>query len=236
MEAIILAGGLGTRLAARLNGIPKPMAPICGHPFLEFLLARLWWAGCSRVLLSVGHLHIVIQDHFGSSYQGMPIDYVVETTPLGTGGAIRRALLGVEEDVALVLNGDTFVDLDFAELLEFHQEVHALLTLTLSYSLENSRYGRVMPCGNHIRAFEAQGSPGPGWINAGLYVLPRALAWPKAMGKRFSFERDFLASHLQQLRPRAYRSYGSFLDIGVPEDLDRAQVALAGLVGECHSV
>src|SRR6185437_16680686 len=97
MEAVILAGGLGTRLNSRLTGLPKPMAPIAGRPFLEILLDALIGAGCSRIILSVGHLREVIINHFGESYRGVPVRYVVEETPLGTGGAIRRALRETSE-------------------------------------------------------------------------------------------------------------------------------------------
>src|SRR5580658_4214980 len=108
MEAIVLAGGLGTRLASRLHGLPKPMAPVAGRPFLEILLNQLHRSGCTRVLLAVGHRHSVIQDHFGASFHGIEIDYAVESVPLGTGGAIRLALAHAREESVLVLNGDTF--------------------------------------------------------------------------------------------------------------------------------
>ena len=91
MEAIILAGGFGTRLAARLDGTPKSMAPVAGRPFLEILLTQLQRAGCARVLLSVGYLHNLIKEHFGATFRGMSLEYVVESEPLGTGGAIRLA-------------------------------------------------------------------------------------------------------------------------------------------------
>ena len=109
MEAIVLAGGFGTRLASRLHGVPKPMAPVAGRPFLEILLTQLQRAGCARVVLSVGHLHSVIQDHFGASFHGMRVDYAIESVPLGTGGAIRLALQQANEESVLVLNGDTFL-------------------------------------------------------------------------------------------------------------------------------
>ena len=109
MEAIVLAGGFGTRLATRLHGVPKPMAPVAGRPFLEILLTQLQRAGCSHVVLSVGHLHSVIQDHFGASFRGMRVDYAIESVPLGTGGAVRLALQQAKEESVLVLNGDTFL-------------------------------------------------------------------------------------------------------------------------------
>ncbi|HEX8713266.1 MAG TPA: sugar phosphate nucleotidyltransferase, partial [Terracidiphilus sp.] len=110
MEAIVLAGGFGTRLKGVLQGVPKPMAPIAGRPFLEILLNQLVHAGCSRVILSVGHLHHVIEEHFGAAWQGLKLDYAIESSPLGTGGAIRAALVKADEEDLLVLNGDTFLD------------------------------------------------------------------------------------------------------------------------------
>ncbi len=120
MEAIVLAGGLGTRLAARLNGIPKPMAPIAGRPFLEILLGQIERAGCTRALLSVGHLREKIQERFGAAFGTLRIDYVVEESPLGTGGAIRKALQAAEQKDVLVLNGDTFLDADYPGMVSFH--------------------------------------------------------------------------------------------------------------------
>ena len=120
MEAIVLAGGFGTRLATRLGGVPKPMALVAGRPFLEILLTQLQRAGCTRVVLSVGHLHSVIQDHFGASFLGMRVDYAIESVPLGTGGAIRLALKQIREESVLVLNGDTFLQADYADMMRFH--------------------------------------------------------------------------------------------------------------------
>src|SRR3954468_10612314 len=118
MEGIILAGGLGTRLRSRLSNLPKVMAPIAGRPFLELLLNRMVAAGCARIVLSVGHLHRVISDAFGDSFQGAELIYAVEETPLGTGGAIRLALGLTRESSVLILNGDTFLELDLRTFLD----------------------------------------------------------------------------------------------------------------------
>ncbi len=229
MEAILLAGGLGTRLASRLHGIPKPMAPVAGRPFLEILLSQLHRAGCLRVLLSVGHLHAAIQNHFGVSFHGMRLDYVIEQAPLGTGGAIRTALAKATEDTVLVLNGDTFLQMDYAAMLEFHAAEAASLTIAITQQADIARYGGVVLAGKRIVGFQEKGQTGPGWINAGVYALQRDLQWPKTLAGKFSFETDFLVPELGRLAPAAYPVNGPFLDIGVPEDLDRAQVELAGL-------
>ncbi len=227
MEAIVLAGGLGTRLVARLSGVPKPMAPVAGRPFLEILLHQLAGAGCGRVLLSVGHLGAVIQDHFGASFRGMRVDYAVEEDPLGTGGAIRLALAQTREDCALVLNGDTFLDADYAAMMRFHAGAGAALTIAVARQANIARYGGVVVSAGRVVSFAEKGRAGPGWINAGAYVLNRNLAWPPDLPEKFSFERDFLAPEIGRILPAAYEVEGFFLDIGVPEDLDRAQTELA---------
>jgi D-glycero-alpha-D-manno-heptose 1-phosphate guanylyltransferase len=227
MEAIVLAGGLGTRLASRLDGIPKAMAPVAGRPFLEILLRQLERSGCTRVLLSVGHLRGVIQDHFGAGFQGLALEYVVEDVPLGTGGAIRKALEQANEKAVLVLNGDTFLDADYAAMLRFHQAQESALTIAVTRQADVARYGEVRVEERRVVGFEEKGRSGPGFINAGAYVVEKAIAWPSALGERFSFERDFLVPETARLAPAAFRVEGFFLDIGVPEDLDRAQTELA---------
>ena len=232
MEAIVLAGGLGTRLASRLHGLPKPMAPIAGRPFLEILLTQLRRSGCTRVLLSVGHQHAVIQEHFGAAFDGLAIDYVIESVPLGTGGAIRLALAEAREESVLVLNGDTFLNADYAAMLGFHAVQGAAVTLAVVHRDDVSRYGSVTIEGQRIVGFEEKGSSGPGQtraggISAGTYVLARNLAWPPALPEKFSIERDFFVPEVARLRPAAYKVDGFFLDIGIPEDLDRAQTELA---------
>jgi D-glycero-alpha-D-manno-heptose 1-phosphate guanylyltransferase len=227
MEAIVLAGGFGTRLASRLDGVPKPMAPVAGRPFLEILLNQLRRAGCTRVILSVGHLNQVIQNHFGVAFIGMPIDYAIEDVPLGTGGAIRLALAQAREDSVLVLNGDTFLSADYADMLRFHSAQGAAVTIAVVEQRDIARYGGVVIKEDQIVGFDEKGRSGPGWINGGAYVLNRNLAWPSTLAERFSIEKDFFVPEVARLRLAAYEVEGYFLDIGVPEDLDRAQTELA---------
>lgn len=231
MEAIVLAGGLGTRLAARLQGLPKPMAPVAGRPFLEILLTQLRRAGCTRVLLSVGHRHGVIQDHFGAAFDGMAIDYVIEDVPLGTGGAMRVALAQAREDAVLAMNGDTFRQMDYADLMRFHRAQGAAATMAVVHQPDIARYGGVVIEQEHVTAFVEKGRSGAGWINAGAYVLARDLEWPAGLGEKFSIETDFFMHEVARLRPAAYEMQGYFLDIGIPEDLDRAQTELAEFPG-----
>jgi len=230
MEAIVLAGGFGTRLASRLQGLPKPMAPVAGRPFLEILLTQLRRSGCARVLLSVGYQHQVIQEHFGAAFDGMKVDYVVENAPLGTGGAIRLALAQAKEESVLVLNGDTFLDADYAAMMRFHADEGAEVTLAVVHRDDVNRYGRVTLEGRCVVGFEEKGRIGSGFISAGTYVLAHNLAWPPALPEKFSIERDFFAPEVASLRPAAYEVDGYFLDIGIPEDYDHAQTELAGFL------
>lgn len=227
MEAIVLAGGFGTRLAARLNGVPKPMAPIAGRPFLQILLRQLSRCGVTRVLLSVGYLHEAIQSYFGANFEGMDLEYAIEETPLGTGGAIRRTLERVREHAALVLNGDTYLDADFADMMRFHATQSMPMTMAVTHQNDIARYGGIRVVDGRVAGFEEKGHSGSGWINAGAYVLNRSLPWPPQCTGAFSFERDFLETRANELQAAAYQVQGFFLDIGVPEDFDRAQTALS---------
>ncbi len=226
MEAIILAGGFGTRLASRLSGIPKPMAPIAGRPFLEILIGRLAHCGCNRVILSVGHLHHVIQDHFGASFQGVHLDYAIEQKPLGTGGAIRLALSLAHDESVLVLNGDTILQMDYAALLHFHARQAVPVTLAVTRQTDTARYGGVLIDNQRIVAFHEKGRSGPGWINAGVFAVRKDLPWPASLPESFSFEKDYLMPQSATGTVAAFQVNGYFLDIGIPEDLDRAQVEL----------
>jgi D-glycero-alpha-D-manno-heptose 1-phosphate guanylyltransferase len=228
MEAVILAGGFGTRLSSKLRDLPKSMAPIGSRPFLAILLDQLVAAGCERVLLSVGYLRNVIQDAFQFGYRGMPIEYVIEETPLGTGGAIHLALSQVKEPSAIVLNGDTFLELDFVKISAFHASAGRPMTMAIIQVPDTSRYGGVVLEDGTITGFIEKGQRGRGWINAGVYVLNRDFPWPVELPARFSFETDVLGRVIDQIRPSAFLCDGYFLDIGVPEDLGRAELELAG--------
>jgi D-glycero-alpha-D-manno-heptose 1-phosphate guanylyltransferase len=229
MEVIILAGGLGTRLRSRLPDVPKSMAPVAGRPFLQIVLDQLAAAQCRRVILSVGYQRAMIMDAFGESYRGIALQFVIEETPLGTGGAIRLALAEVEEPQAIVINGDTYLDPDWREMLALHERAGGPMTMAVTHTEDMARYGGVLIDAERVVGFIEKGRSGPGWINAGAYVLSRNFPWPGDVASRFSFENDVLVPFVDRLRPAAFRHYGHFLDIGVPEDLDRAQTELADL-------
>jgi D-glycero-alpha-D-manno-heptose 1-phosphate guanylyltransferase len=228
MEAIVLAGGLGTRLRSVIPDLPKPMAPVAGRPFLAWILDRLADAGFRRVVLAVGYRHETIRDFFGLSYRGVELAYSVEDAPLGTGGAIRLALGHVDESPVFVLNGDTYLEADYAAMLAAHVTHGVELTVAVARVADVSRYGSLEIKDDRICGFLEKGSQGPGYINAGVYLMARGLVETIPVGTGHSFENELLMPRVAELRPLAFRADGLFIDIGVPEDYERAQ----GLFGK----
>lgn len=229
MRAIVLAGGMGTRLRERISDLPKPMAPVGGRPFLEYLLDRLAAAGIAATTLSVGYMWQAIRDHFGTTYRGMAIDYAVEDEPLGTGGALLHALGRTEGGPVLAMNGDSLLDLDLAALKAWYESEPMPIAMVVRAVPDVARYGGVAVENGRIVAFREKGPGGPGWINAGIYCLQPAVFAGYRDGDHFSFEQDILQPRCLELRPRAWCSDAYFIDIGVPEDYDRAQNELPRL-------
>jgi len=223
MEAIVLAGGLGTRLRAVVPDLPKPMAPVAGRPFLAWILDRLADAGFRRAVLAVGYRHEVIHDHFGTGYRGMELAYSVEDEPLGTGGAMRMALDEVAGSPVFVLNGDTYLELDYREMLAAHVRHGVALSVAVTRVADVSRYGSLRIEHDRIREFLEKGSQGPGYINAGVYLVSAKVLADLPRGTPYSFEQELMVPGIDTLRPLAFRTDGLFIDIGVPEDYERAQ-------------
>ncbi len=223
MQAVILAGGLGTRLRPMLSDLPKSLAPLDGRPFLDYLLAFLERQGVTEAVLATGHLGDRIEATIGARRGRLSVRYAVEREPLGTGGALRNALGRIEEFPVLALNGDTFVALDLADMLAAHRRGRAGLTVAVREVVDAGRFGRVVVEDGRIRSFDAGGGSRPGMINCGVYLFDRNLLDDPALPEKFSFERDFLQARAEELRPLAYTVSGYFIDIGVPEDLLRAQ-------------
>jgi D-glycero-alpha-D-manno-heptose 1-phosphate guanylyltransferase len=228
MEAIVLAGGLGTRLRSTVPDLPKVMAPVCGRPFLEILLSSLAAKGCQRAILSLGYLARQIQDHFGPRYAGIALEYVVEHAPLGTGGALRQAINRCEADHALVVNGDSYLDLD-VDGLESHWHEHRHPIIVAREVEDTGRYGRLLARDGRLVGFTERGTPGRGLINAGYYLLPRDIVQHFPAAETFSLERDFLETAVDRCPFDVYITRGQFIDIGVPDDYQRAQSELLPL-------
>ena len=226
MEAVVLAGGFGTRLRSVVPDLPKPMAPVAGRPFLEILLQALARKGMARVVLSLGYQAEVIRTHFGPRFCGMDIVCEIETVPLGTGGALARGLRRCEGAAALVVNGDTFLDVDLAAVVAQWQARQNPIVVGRQMA-DTARYGRLRVAGGRLTAFEEKGPSGPGLINTGHYLLPTKMLETRDLPDTFSFETDFIAPRLAELDIDVFETRGLFIDIGVPDDYHRAQTELA---------
>ncbi len=223
MEAIILAGGFGTRLQSVVSDVPKPMAPIGERPFLEILLDHLLNFKFDHIILSTGYMHEKIESHFGDNYRGVTLSYAVEETPLGTGGGMRNALSFCNQDDIVVLNGDTLFKVDYDALKNFHDAHRTRLTMVMRRVDDTSRYGSVsVDSEGHIINFaEKEAATGSGYINGGIYLLQRSLLEEFELGMAFSFEKELLQKLYKMEYFYAYPSSAYFIDIGIPDDYHR---------------
>jgi D-glycero-alpha-D-manno-heptose 1-phosphate guanylyltransferase len=222
MEAIVLAGGFGTRLREVVPDLPKPMAPIAGRPFLEILLESLARKGFKRVILSLGFMSEKISGFFGPRFAAIDLIYVVEDQPLGTGGAARLALEQAKADHVFVFNGDTFLDLE-VDQVESQWITHHKPIMIAREVADTSRFGRLACEDGLVTGFLEKGMSGPGLINAGCYVFRRDQLADFELGMSFSLEQDYLARKVGTREFDVFVSHGRFIDIGIPEDYERAQ-------------
>lgn len=222
-EAIILAGGLGTRLRGVVDDVPKPLAKVAGRPFLAWLLDGLAKQGLRRVILATGYLGEQIEDTLGTDWRGVALTYSREREPLGTGGAIALAASEISGDAFFVLNGDTWLELDYSMFGSSTANAGADLGVALAEVLDVARYGVARLEGKRITGFSEKGLSGVGFINAGVYWMRRDLLESCPTGKAFSFERDVLVPAVSRESVIGYMQTRGFIDIGVPEDFHRAQ-------------
>lgn len=224
MQAILLCGGMGTRLRSVVSDRPKPMADICGKPFLQYLLEMLRDKGITEVIFALGYMGEMIEEYFqdGSAF-GLKIAYSYEEEPLGTGGAIRNALPKILEEEVLVLNADTYFPMDYQGLYRFHQENDGDFSLATRAVPDISRYGAVRrDAAGRILAWneklEDGGQPLAGEINGGIYVMKKSLIAEIPEGKQ-SLEQDCVPKWLSEgKRIFGLPFDGYFMDIGIPKD------------------
>lgn len=229
-EAIVLAGGFGTRLAHVVPDVCKPMAPVAGRPFLRFIMDQLAAAGFDRAVVADGYRREQIEGFFGPAYRGMAIEYSPEDTPLFTGGAVKRALGRCKSDWVFVLNGDTWLDADFAamETAAYGAPEGVSSVIAVKRMCDFGRYGTVdVNAAGSLTAFHEKRPCEEGLINAGVYLLRRDAL--DAMPEKFSLESDYFERVVADGALRAVESSGGFIDIGVPEDYELAQTMLAPL-------
>lgn len=227
-SAVILAGGLGTRLRSAVPDLPKPMAPVAGRPFLAHQLDHWIAQGVRHFVLSVGYRHEAISGFFGRHYRGAALDYVVETTPLGTGGALLLAVAQLPHDEpALLLNGDTYFDVSLAALQAQARAHAAHWCFALFRSHDPARYmGVGLGANGRITALRSPEAP---LANGGVYLFePRALrGLANEPGRAVSLENDLFPQLVAQGQCFAgLECRGAFIDIGVPHDYQRAASVL----------
>jgi D-glycero-alpha-D-manno-heptose 1-phosphate guanylyltransferase len=232
LQAIILAGGLGTRLRPAVSGVPKSMAPIQGVPFIEILARRLAEQGIGKIILATGYLADQIVTHFSAfRHPGVELRFHREEELLGTGGAVFAALELCDDSEVFVLNGDTYVDVDLVALRKARLDRGASLAMCLVNASDARRYGAVTTSADGwVQSFGEKSGSGPGWINAGTYAFERRLFDRPPADSPFSFEREVIAPLVQSRKVLGFPTVGRFIDIGVPDDYSVAQELLSDVV------
>lgn len=229
-EAIILAGGIGSRLKSVSGDIPKPMMPVGGRPFLEYLLAMLDAAGIARVTLSVGYRHEVIRSHFGTKFNKTALSYSIEDHPLGTGGALAQAIRSTKSEYLAILNGDSYFNVDIKGFFKYHIANGADISIAVKHLPDCGRFGAVTMRDGRITAFNEKSVSGSGYINGGMYIVNRRVFDAELPADPFSFEADFLSKMTGSLSILPFISEGYFIDIGTPEDYRRGEIELPALL------
>lgn len=227
-EAIVLAGGLGTRLRETVPDLPKCMAPVAGRPFLFYVINYLRSQGVEKIIFSLGYKHEVIEEYLKNQFSTLSFQCIVETEPLGTGGAIQLACSTATEKEVLVVNGDTLFKGDLHEAFLFHIHHMAECTLLLKPMKNFERFGVVETNGDHLVSdFREKQFYASGNINAGVYILNVPKFLDEEFPDKFSFEKDYLEKLFSQRRVYGLVQDEYFIDIGIPEDYNRAQQELS---------
>jgi NDP-sugar pyrophosphorylase family protein len=225
VPAVLLVGGLGTRLQSVLPATAKPLAPVGDAPFLELLVKQLRLQGIRRLIMCTGHLADQVEDKFSDGHKwDVAIAYSKESRPLGTAGAVKLAESHLRQaSDFLVLNGDSFLELDIRKLIRFHREHKGLISMAVCRVPDASRFGTVqLDAHNRVVGFrEKVGNALPGIVNGGVYVFKRAVL-DHILDGPASLEKDIFPRLLED-GVYALEQQGMFIDIGTPEDYARAQ-------------
>ena len=223
-EAIILAGGLGTRLRSAVPDLPKCMAPVGGRPFIAYLTDHFRRAGIRRFIFALGYKHDAFEEFFRIQFPDGGYIVSLEEEPLGTGGAIRQACTLGSEETVLILNGDTFYGIELEALSAFHRQKDADCSLCLKSLEDFDRFGVVeLDKDQRVRSFREKQYYREGLINGGVYALNRGRFLREELPAKFSFEKDYLEKVLDMRRIYGLRQDHYFIDIGIPEDYRRIQ-------------
>lgn len=226
-EAIILAGGLGTRLKSVVADLPKSLAPVAGKPFLEYLLEYAAQQGVHKFVFALGYKTELIEAFVKSFLSPEQYSFSIEEQSLGTGGAIFKACSQIKNEHAFVLNADTFFGVDFSKLLAEHEHHKASCTLALKPMKSFDRYGAVdLNQEKQVTGFSEKKYLTEGLINGGVYTLQVKTFLQKTFPEVFSFEKDYLEKEYLNKNIFGMISDAYFIDIGIPEDYKRAQTEL----------
>ncbi len=222
-EAIILAGGLGTRLRSVVADVPKVMATVAGKPFLHYIIKKLIDEKVARIVLAVGYKHEIIQAFIAQSNYEAEIVFSVEHEPRGTGGAIKLALEHAKQENVFIINGDSFFDCNFERLMQGHLIHDADISLALKPMQNFERYGTVELNEHRIIQFNEKKYCEDGLINAGIYILKRSIFNALSLPKIFSMEKEVFESLTATLKLIGFPFTNYFIDIGIPEDFEKVQ-------------
>ena len=226
MDSIILAGGFGKRLKPEIKDIPKPLAPINGRPFLDYLFEYLMCHGMHSVILSVFFKHELIKENYNEKYKSIDISYSIDKSEYGTGGAIKSALPYANTENVLVINGDTFFDISLFELIQHHRKKNNQITIALKEMHNFDRYGYVeFNSEERVIGFKEKTFCEKGHIDGGIYLIKKSLFAPFEVKKKFSFN-GFLMENIKDLKIGCKIFKDPFVDIGIPDDYRRAQEIL----------
>jgi D-glycero-alpha-D-manno-heptose 1-phosphate guanylyltransferase len=227
-ESIILAGGLGTRLRSAVPDLPKCMAPVAGKPFLSHVIDHLQRQGIEKFIFSLGYKHEVIEEFLDKEYAGYHKQYVIENEPLGTGGGIQLACGRATEKNVLIVNGDTLFTINLHDLSDFHDQHQSHCTLALKPMQHFDRYGVVELHENGaIKSFKEKQFYESGLINGGVYALQVNALLNEHLPDKFSFEKDYLEKYYTKRPMFGIVQDEYFIDIGIPEDFEKANRELA---------
>lgn len=227
-EAIILAGGLGTRLRDAVPDLPKCMAPVNNRPFIAYVVDHLQAQGIERFIFSLGYRSEAFTQYLTQLLPAGNYELVIEKEPLGTGGAIRLACSYAHYTNVVVVNGDSIFKTNIAEQAQFHLAHNADCTLALKPMENFERYGVVeLNPDQSIASFKEKQFYKKGLINGGVYILNAGAFLKEDLPEKFSFETDYLQQYYNNRRMFGFVQDGYFIDIGIPEDYQRAQTELS---------
>lgn len=226
IDCIILAGGLGTRLRSVVSEVPKCMASVCNQPFIYYILSYLKkYKNIDKVILSLGYKHEVLTSWLTKQHFPFEILYSIEDKPLGTGGAIKKNLQLATTEEVVIMNGDTFFDVNLNQLLEQHRNAQSKLSIALKSMKEFNRYGNVaIDNNNRVISFNEKRYCKQGQINGGIYIMNKNFKLLDSLPDKFSFETEVLQLQAKEGALFGFVHNGYFIDIGIPEDYQKANI------------